>query len=55
MAAYGIDPSAAVVETPLEDGGVEEDEEEDDEEDSDDEDDVKMEFTASTGRILDLR
>ena len=55
LAAYGIDPTAAVVEPPLadEDGGVEEGSEDDDS-DSDD-DDVKLVFTGQTGRALDLR
>lgn len=57
LAAYGLDPSSAVVEAPLadEDGGVEEDDESDDESDSDDDDDVKLVFTGQTGRALDLR
>jgi pre-mRNA 3'-end-processing factor FIP1 len=45
-----------VAETPLEDGGVEEEDEEEAEEDSDDdEDDVKLVFSGQAGRALDLR
>ncbi|WRT69380.1 uncharacterized protein IL334_006364 [Kwoniella shivajii] len=56
LAAYGIEPSSAVVDNP-EDGGVEEEDEEDeDEEDSDEsEDDVKVVFTGQNPRTLDLR
>jgi pre-mRNA 3'-end-processing factor FIP1 len=64
LAAYGIDPTQAVV-APIdnpEDGGVEEEdkedgeeEDDDDEDDSeDDEDDVKIDFTGGA-RVLDLR
>ncbi|WWC73404.1 uncharacterized protein I206_107371 [Kwoniella pini CBS 10737] len=54
LAAYGIEPSLAVVDNP-EDGGVEE-EDEDDEEDSDEsDDDIKVVFTGQNARTLDLR
>lgn len=56
MAAYGIDPSAAVVEPSMEDGLIEEEEEEDsDEDDDDDDDDVKFELSGGAGRTIDLR
>jgi len=54
LAAYGIDPSAAVAEEPLEDGGVEEDDEDDSDEDSED-DDIKLVMTGGPQRTLDLR
>ncbi|WVN87066.1 uncharacterized protein L203_102242 [Cryptococcus depauperatus CBS 7841] len=56
LAAYGIDPGAAVkqpLENP-EDGGVEEEDPEDDDSDDSDEDDVKFVFTGNS-RSLDLR
>ncbi|EJT47067.1 hypothetical protein A1Q1_04187 [Trichosporon asahii var. asahii CBS 2479] len=54
LAAYGIDPSTAVAEEPLEDGGVEEEDEDDSESDSD-EDDIKLDMTTGPQRVLDLR
>lgn len=53
LAAYGIDPSAAVAEEAPEDGGVEESDGDDDS-DSDSDDDVKLVFTGGAQR-LDLR
>lgn len=54
LAAYGIDPSAAVAEEAPEDGGVEESDGDDDDSDSDSDDDVKLVFTGGAQR-LDLR
>lgn len=54
LAAYGIDPAAAVVEEMPEDGGVEEEDDDDSDSDSDD-DDVKLVFTGGPQRTLDLR
>ena len=53
LAAYGIDPSAAVAAENPEDGGVEEEDDED--EDSDDEDDVKFVFSGQAQRVIDNR
>jgi pre-mRNA 3'-end-processing factor FIP1 len=53
LAAYGIDPSTAVVEQTPEDGLVEEEDMED-ESDSDDDDDVKLVLTGP-GNRMDLR
>jgi hypothetical protein len=54
LAAYGIDPSTAVADEPLEDGGVEEEDEDDSDDDSDD-DDIKIDMTTGPQRVLDLR
>lgn len=55
LAAYGIDPAAAVVEETPEEPLPEEAEAEDEDEDSDDdEDDVKLVFTTGGSR-LDMR
>jgi len=53
LAAYGIDPTSAVVEQAPEDGPVEEEDMED-ESDSDDDDDVKLVLTGP-GNRMDLR
>jgi len=53
LAAYGIDPTSAVVEQAPEDGPVEEEDMED-ESDSDDEDDIKLVLTGP-GNRMDLR
>lgn len=55
LAAYGIDPSTAVVEQAPEDGLVEEEDmDEDDSDSDDDEDDVKLVLTGPANR-MDLR
>ena len=53
LAAYGIDPTSAVVEQAPEDGPVEEEDMED-ESDSDDDDDIKLVLTGP-GNRMDLR